>query len=100
MINKILASLLLMFLLAGVCLAADKIVTDDTIVDQVRIKLAADPDVKGGAMTVDCKNGVVTIGGQVESSRAKDKATRLAKKVRGVKQVVNNLSTGERPAGK
>ena len=100
MINKILASLVLTFLLAGVCLAADKANTDDAIVDQVRIKLAADPDVKGGAIAVDCKNGVVTIGGQVESSRAKDKATRLAKKVRGVKQVVNNLSTGERPAGK
>ena len=100
MINKILASFVLAFLLAGVCLAADKVVSDDTIVDQVRIKLAADQDVKGGAIAVDCKNGVVTISGPVESSRAKDKATRLAKKVRGVKQVVNNLSTGERPAGK
>lgn len=99
-VNKICASLLLMFLLAGVCFAADKALSDDAIVDQVRIKLAADPDVKGGAITVDCKNGVVTISGPVESSHAKDKATRIAKKVKGVKQVINNLSTGERPAAK
>ena len=34
----------------GVCLAADKPVTDDTITDQVRLKLAGDPEVKGGAL--------------------------------------------------
>jgi hyperosmotically inducible protein len=100
MITKICASFLLAFLLAGVCLAADKVLSDDAIVDQVRIKLAADQDVKGGGLTVDCKNGVVTLSGPVENSHAKDKATKLAKKVKGVKQVVNNLTTGERPAAK
>jgi hypothetical protein len=100
MITKICASLLLAFLLAGVCLAGDKPVSDDAIVDQVRIKLAADPDVKGGALTVDCKNGVVTLSGAAENSHAKDKASKLAKKVKGVKQVVNNLTVGERTAGK
>jgi osmotically-inducible protein OsmY len=100
MITKIFASLLVAILLAGVCLAADKPVTDDAIVDFVRLKLAGDPDVKGGAIVVDCKNGVVTLSGPVESSHAKDKATKLAKKVKGVKQVINNLNTGERPTGK
>ena len=88
---KICAVLAILFLLASVCLAADKPVSDDLIVDQVRIKLSADAEVKGGALAVDCKQGVVTIGGSVESSRQKDKATKLAKKVKGVKQVVNNI---------
>jgi osmotically-inducible protein OsmY len=100
MINRICASFLLAFLAAGVCLAADKTHSDDAIADQVMIKLAADPDVKGGALKVDCKNGVVTIGGPVDNTRAKEKATRLAKKVKGVKQVVNNLTTGDKPVGK
>jgi osmotically-inducible protein OsmY len=100
MITKICASLLLAFLLAGVCLAADKAVSDGAIEDQVRIKLAADPDVKGGAMVVECKNGVVTISGQADTAHDKDKATKLAKKVKGVKQVINNLTLGERPSGK
>jgi len=93
----IFAALLLM---AGVCLAADKQITDDSISDHVRLRLASDPDVKGGALAVDVKEGVVTIGGTVESQRQKDKATKLAKKVKGVKQVVNNISLKERTGGK
>ena len=100
MITKICAYLMLAILVVGVCFAADKGPTDDAIVDQVRIKLAADPDVKGGALTVDCKNGVVTLTGQVDSMHARDKATKLAKKVKGVKQVFNNLSTGDKPIAK
>lgn len=100
MITKILAALLLAFFVAGVCLAADKPHTDDAIIDQVRLKLVADPDVKGGGVTVDCKDGVVTLSGAVESAHARDKAAKLAKKVKGVKQVVNNLTAGDRPAGK
>jgi osmotically-inducible protein OsmY len=100
MITRIFASLLLVFLLAGICLAADKPLSDDAIADQVMIKLAADADVKGGGLKIDCKDGVVTLTGAVESSRASDKAVKLAKKVKGVKQVINHLTTGDRPAGK
>ena len=79
-------------LFATVCLAADKIVTDDMIYDNVRIKLASDQIVKGGALTVDVKQGVVTLGGMVENPRQKDRAAKLAKSVKGVKSVVNNLN--------
>ncbi|MBZ5621803.1 MAG: BON domain-containing protein [Acidobacteriia bacterium] len=89
--SKICAALAVLLLLAGVCLAADKPISDDLIVDQVRIKLSADAEVKGGALVVDSKQGVVTLGGTVESQRQKDKAARLAKKIKGVKQVINNI---------
>ncbi len=91
MISKICAALALLCLAATVCLAADKPVSDDLIVDQVRIKLSGDAEVKGGALQVDSKQGVVTLAGVVETSRQKDKATKLAKKVKGVKQVINNI---------
>lgn len=100
MITKICASVLLAFLAASVCLAQKSATSDDAIADQVMLKLAADPDVKGSALKVDCKNGVVTIGGVVDSMHAKDKATKLTRKVKGVKQVVNNLTTGEKPGPK
>ncbi len=92
MILKLIAALAALSLLAGICLAADKApVNDNMIVDQVRIKLSGDPEVKGGALVVDSKEGVVTISGTVETNRQKDKATKLAKKVHGVKQVINNI---------
>jgi hyperosmotically inducible protein len=93
---KICAVLAVLFLLAGVCLAADKPINDDLIVDQVRIKLSADAEVKGGALVVDSKQGVVTLAGTVETDRQKSKATSLTKKVKGVKQVINNIEIKKR----
>jgi osmotically-inducible protein OsmY len=67
---------------------------DDRISDQVRMRLATDPDVKGGALEVTVKAGVVVIKGRVDSDRVKSKATHLAKKVKGVKEVDNELVVG------
>lgn len=74
--------------------AADKPASDDRVSDQVRMKLAVDPDVKGGALDVAVKDGVVTIKGRVDTSKGKERATRLAKKVHGVKDVDNQLIVG------
>ncbi len=68
--------------------------TDDSITDQVRMKLTTDPDVKGGALDVSVKDGVVTIKGRVDSDKGKSRATKLAKKVKGVKSVDNELQVG------
>jgi hyperosmotically inducible protein len=86
--------------LQALCLAKDPPpVTDDTITDQVMIKLASDPIVKGGGgIKVDVKQGVVTLSGAVEQDKQKDKAEKIAKKVKGVKQVVNNLEIKTHPA--
>jgi osmotically-inducible protein OsmY len=90
---KTLISLLLLFLLASVCLAKDiKPLTDDAIYDQVRLKLANDQVVKGGALQVDVKQGVVTLSGNVDLADQRDRSTKLAKKVKGVKQVINNIT--------
>src|SRR5580700_2245296 len=100
MTSKIIAAFMTVLLLATVCLAADKIVSDDMIYDNVRIKLASDQIVKGGALNVDVKDGVVTLGGLVENSRQKDRAGKLAKSVKGVKSVINNLNLKEPTPGK
>ncbi len=95
MIPRICAALIALVVAASVCLAAQKQpVTDDAIYDNVRIKLAGDREVKGagGTLKVEVKDGVVTLFGDVESQRQKDRAAKLTKKVKGVKQVVNNLA--------
>lgn len=64
---------------------------DDRIYDQVRLKLVNHPDVKGGAIEVTVKDGVVTLHGKVRTDKGKQKAESLASKVKGVKKVVNEL---------
>jgi osmotically-inducible protein OsmY len=83
-------SLLLVFALV-VPMFAQGTPSDDKIFDQVRQRLANDPDVKGAGFDVAVKNGVVTINGTVKDAHAKDKAEKIAKKVKGVTSVVNQL---------
>ena len=95
MIPKVLASLLAVALLAALCFAADKPLSDGAISDEVMIKLSSDPVVKGGGLKCDVKNGVVTLTGTVAEQRQKDKATKLAKSVKGVKKVENNITVAK-----
>ena len=100
MISKICGALVVVLLLAGVCLAAEKTLTDDAVYNQVRIKLADDPVVKGGGIQVEVKQGVVTLSGTVELPVQREKATKVAKKVKGVKEVINHLEIRNKSAGK
>jgi hyperosmotically inducible protein len=67
---------------------------DGRISDQVRMRLATDPDVKGGALDVNVKDGQVILRGRVDTDKGKRKAEKLAKKVKGVKSVDNELVVG------
>jgi osmotically-inducible protein OsmY len=69
-------------------------VSDGQISDQVRMRLTTDADVKGGADEVTVQDGVVTIKGRVDTEKGKAKATKLAKKIKGVKSVDNQLLVG------
>jgi osmotically-inducible protein OsmY len=90
--SRIIALLLLGLVLATTVFAKQEPLTDAMITDQVMIKLSGDQVVKGGALKVDVTNGVVTLSGPVDEPKAKDRAEKLAKKVKGVKQVVNKIT--------
>lgn len=73
-------------------MAAQGTPEDDRIYDLVRVRMAENRDVGGqGRIQVAVKNGEVTLAGTVETEKLKDKAAKVAKKVKGVKSVVNNL---------
>ena len=96
---RILAALFLLTVLTA-CLAQAQPSSDDKIYDEVRLKLAGDRDVKGGALEVTVAQGVVTLRGKVRSEKIKEKAARLTRKVKGVKKVINQLQVGlGEPAG-
>ena len=92
-VQRFLAAFLVGFLLLLTPAMAQKKKTnsDDALVDQVRMQLTKDPIVNGGALTVDAKNAVVSIKGKVRSERARQKAEKIARKVKGVKSVDNQL---------
>ena len=82
--------LLLAIALAGPALPAAP-VSDDEIYDKVRIVLANDSSVKGGAIEVKVTDGTVELTGNVRTDKQKARAENAAKKVKGVQRVVNNL---------
>lgn len=84
-------SLLLVFALVVPMLVAQGTPSDDKLYDAVRTKLANDPDVRGAGLDVTVKAGVVTLKGRVHDEKAKEKATKVAKSVKGVVSVTNDL---------
>ena len=77
--------------LLAATLAAQGNPSDDALYDQVRIKLAQDIQVNGGAIGVTVRDATVTLSGKIRTDKAKVKAEKIAAKVKGVKKVVNEL---------
>lgn len=67
-------------------------VPDDHIRDTLMVKLAGDRDVRGTQIEVTVKDGVVTLRGPVFSEKSKKRAGKMAKKHKGVKKVINELT--------
>jgi hyperosmotically inducible protein len=78
-------------LILGPLLAQKPKITDDTIRDQVMVKLADDPEIGGMPIDVDVHSGVATLKGKVRNDKQKIKAEKVAKKVKGVTGVTNQL---------
>jgi osmotically-inducible protein OsmY len=92
MLPRLKALLLLVILVVPMLVAQQKsAVSDDAISDNVRQRLASDADVRGAALDVTVKDGVVTIKGRVHTEKGRKKATEITKKVKGVANVDNQL---------
>jgi osmotically-inducible protein OsmY len=86
-------SLLLILCLLIPMLVAQGNPADDRIYDEVRRKLANDVDVRGAGFDVTVKAGAVILRGRVRDEKAKEKAEKITKKVKGVVSVKNELKT-------
>src|ERR1700681_2629305 len=91
MLPRLIALLLVVTLALPMLVAQQKAGSDDAIFDTVRQKLASDADVRGAALDVSVKDGVVTIKGRVHTEKGRKKATEISKKVKGVVSVDNQL---------
>ena len=70
---------------------AGEVVDDVAIGTQLKAKYAADPDISALKINIDTKQGVVSLRGEVKSLALRRKAEQLAREVRGVKSVDNQL---------
>jgi osmotically-inducible protein OsmY len=78
-------------ILAPLFAQKQKQITDDTIRDQVMVRLADDPEIGGMPIDVDVHQGVATLKGKVRNDKQKSKAEKVARKVKGVTGVTNQL---------
>jgi hyperosmotically inducible periplasmic protein len=93
--KTVLVWLCLFTLALGVALAADKQpITDGWLEDQVRIRLAGDPEIGGSDIHVQVQERVVTLTGRVDRDKQRSRAEKVARKVKGVASVVNRLTVG------
>ena len=83
--------LLVITLALPMLIAQQKVNADDRISDDVRQRLASNADVRGAALDVTVKDGVVTIKGRVHTEKGRKKATEISKRVKGVVNVDNQL---------
>jgi osmotically-inducible protein OsmY len=84
----------ILFLLLALVLptfSASSDVDDDTLYDQVRIRIANDRDTGGNKIDVHVADGKVELTGKVKTERQKIRAEKLTRKVKGVRNVVNKI---------
>jgi hyperosmotically inducible protein len=71
-------------------------VDDATITASVKSTLVADKAANLTRIDVDTNSGVVALNGTVESGEQKARAEQLARRVDGVRNVINNLQVQKR----
>jgi hyperosmotically inducible protein len=97
--KAIATALLVMFLMGCQAMTgktAGQNVDDATITASVKSTLVADKAANLTRIDVDTNNGVVALNGVVESPDHKARAEQLARRVDGVRNVVNNLQVQKR----
>lgn len=67
------------------------IASDSWITTKVKSDLAVEKDVSATHIQVDTYEGVVTLSGTAGSQAEADKAVSVARDIKGVKSVVNNI---------
>lgn len=88
-----LALLMLFLLLAALPVTGQcaGFITDEDITDRLEIKFRFDPVVPFNTLDVSTDRGIVTLTGVVSNLLARERATRIAETVRGVRAVIDRI---------
>lgn len=86
----------LVVLLAG---CSSQAIDDSTLTAKVKSKLAADSETSATKISVETKEGVVTLKGTVPTGTEKSKAEQIARNTEGVKRVANDIQVNPESMG-
>ncbi|MEJ2343497.1 MAG: BON domain-containing protein, partial [Gemmatimonadales bacterium] len=95
--ESLLSAILLGALLAASAPVAADEVTDSSITSWVNEALRHDPLVPASEISVSTQEGVVTLSGRVDNLATKNRVDRQASKIRGVREVLNELTVAPSP---
>jgi osmotically-inducible protein OsmY len=95
--ESLLSAILLGAMLAASAPAAADEVTDSSITSWVNEALRHDPLVPASEISVSTQEGVVTLSGRVDNLATKNRVDRQASKIRGVREVLNELTVAPSP---
>jgi osmotically-inducible protein OsmY len=96
-IRSLLSAILLGTMLAASAPVAADEVTDSSITSWVNEALRHDPLVPASEISVRTQEGVVTLSGRVDNLAVKNRVDRQATKIRGVREVLNELTVAPSP---
>ncbi|MDT8452554.1 MAG: BON domain-containing protein [Gammaproteobacteria bacterium] len=82
--------MIIMLLISSTAISATDI-SDSKISDQINNELILDPAIFFNTIDVNTTEGIVTLSGNVNNILAKNRATRIAETVRGVRSVINTI---------
>jgi hyperosmotically inducible protein len=75
--------------------SAGEVIDDSTLTAKVKTALIEDPVTKAHEINVETYRGVVQLAGFVDSAEQKSRASEVARKIAGVKDVRNDLRVSE-----
>ena len=77
--------------------SAGEVFDDSVLTSKVKLALIDDSVTDAGEINVETYRGVVQLGGFVDDAQQKERATKVARSVTGVKEVRNDLRVSTRP---
>ena len=89
---KLFSLSLSILLLTGLLAGCNRGPSDETLAQNIKAKLSADPRLGSQMINVTAASGVVTLAGTVNTDADKSSAEQIAKGVEGVKSVTNSLT--------
>ena len=86
---------LCLLMLIGLSISCSRKPSDETISEDIQKKAAADPQAKDAQVTVDTKQGKVTLKGTAKTPAAREQVEKIAKEESGVTGVEDEVSIDE-----